>query len=61
MENDRNTKINVRECAGSCSVNRPWKRWIATVKIKKINLDVTQARRMVHRKNEWRKFVREIA
>ena len=50
MENDRITKrVYVGECAGSCSVGRPWKRWIDTVKecLKK-SLDVNQARRMVH-------------
>ena len=38
----------VRECAGSRSVGSPRKRWINTVKecLRKIGLDVQQARRM---------------
>ena len=50
MENDRIAK---RAYAGECTVSRslgsPWKRWINTVKdcLKKRNLDVRQARRMV--------------
>ena len=51
IENNRIAKrIYVGEYAGSCSVGRPWKRWIDTVKncLKKRGLDVRQARRMVH-------------
>ena len=33
MERDRITKrVYVGECAGSCSMGRPWKRWIDTMK-----------------------------
>ena len=33
MENHRIAKrVYVGECAGSCSVGRPWKRWIGTMK-----------------------------
>ena len=33
VERDRIAKrVYVRECAGSRSVGRPWKRWIDTVK-----------------------------
>ena len=48
------------KCAGSRSVGRPWKSWIDTVKecLKKIGLDVRQARRMVQDRSEWRRFVR---
>ena len=42
--------VNVGECAVSCSVGRPWKRWIDTMKVclRKRSLDVKQARRMVN-------------
>ena len=46
MERDRIVKrVYVGECAGSCSVDRPWKRWNDTLKecLKKIGLDVRQA------------------
>ena len=51
MENDRTAKrVYIGECAGSCSVGRPRKRWIDAVKgcLKKKGLDVRKARRMVH-------------
>ena len=33
IETDRITKqVYVKECAGTCSVGRPWKRWIDTMK-----------------------------
>ena len=51
MENDKiGKRVYVGVCAGSRSVGRPRKRWIDTVKecLKKIDLDVRQARRMVH-------------
>ena len=51
MENDNIAKrVYVGDCAGSCSVGRPRKRWIGTMKdcLKKRGLDVRQARRMVH-------------
>ena len=57
MENDRIAKrLYVWECAGSCSVGRPRKRWINTVKdyLKKRGLDVKQSRRMVHDRSVWR-------
>ena len=57
MENDRIAKrVYVEECTVSHSVGRPQKRWIDTVEecLKKADLDVRQARRMVQDKNEWR-------
>ena len=47
------------ECAGSRSVGRPRKRWLDNVKacLRKRGLDVTQARRMVQDRSEWRGFV----
>ena len=49
MERDRIAKrVYVGECAGSCSVGRPWKRWIDTMEcLRKRGLDVRQAR------SEW--------
>ena len=43
-------RVYVGECAGSCSVGRPRKRWIDIVKecLKKRGLNVRRARRMVH-------------
>ena len=43
-------RVYVGLCAVSCLVGRPRKRWIDTVKdcLKKIGLDVRQARKMVH-------------
>ena len=37
------------ECSCSCSVGRPWKRWIDTMKehLKKSGLDIRQARCMI--------------
>ena len=61
MEKDRIVKrVYVGECAGSCSVGRPRKRWIYTVKecLKKRGLDIRQARRMVQDKSEWQGFVK---
>ena len=61
MERDRITKrIYVGEYAGSSSMGRPRKKWTDTVKecLKKRNLDIRQARRMVQDRSEWRKFVR---
>ena len=61
MESDRIAKrVYVRECSDSCSVGRPRKRWIDTVKkcLKKRGLDIRQARRKVQYRNEWREFVR---
>ena len=43
MKSDRIAKrVYVGECAGSCSVDKPWKRWIDTVKdcLRKGGLDV---------------------
>ena len=57
MENDIISKrVYVGECAGSRSVGRARKRWIDTVKdnLKKIGLDVRQARRIVHDRSLWR-------
>ena len=56
MERDRNAKrIYVEERAGSRLVGGPEKRWIDTVKkcLKKRELDVRQARKMVQDRNEW--------
>ena len=50
MENDRIAKrVYVEERAGSCSVDRPRKRWTDTVKecLRKRGLDVREARRVV--------------
>ena len=61
MENERTARrVYVGLCAGSHSVGIPRKRWIDTVKdcLKKGNLDVRQARRMVHDRNVWLGFVR---
>ena len=61
MKNGRIAKrVYVEECAGSHSVGRPRKRWTDTVKgcLKKRGLDVRQARKMVHDRNEWKGFVR---
>ena len=57
MENDRIAKkVYVGESAGSHSVGRQRKRWIGTVKdcLRKRDLDVKRARRMVHDRSEWR-------
>ena len=56
-------RVYVEECAGSCSVGRPWKRWINTVKecLKKTGLDVMQARGIVQDRSEWQGFVRRNA
>ena len=59
MERDRITnRVYVKECAGSCSVGRPWKRWIDTMKdcLREIILDVRQARRMVQDRCKWWSF-----
>ena len=47
------------ENAGSCSVGRPRKKWIDTVKecLMKRGLDFRQARRMVQDRSEWQGFV----
>ena len=61
MERDRIAKrVYVRECAGSHSVGRLWKRWIDTVKecLRKRGLDVRQVRRVVQDKNEWQGLMR---
>ena len=61
MERDRIAKgVYVGEWAGSRSVGRPRKRWTDTVKecLKKIGLDVRQAKRMGQGRSEWRRFVR---
>ena len=46
--------VYVRECAGTCLVGRPWKRWVDSVKecLKKRGLDIWQARRMVQDTSE---------
>ena len=49
-------RVYLGECAGSCSVGRLRKRWIDTMKkcLKKRDLDVRQARRMIQDSSEWR-------
>ena len=64
MENDRMAKgVCVGECADSCLVGRPHKRWIDTVKdyLRKRGLGVGQAGRMLQDRSKWRRFVRENA
>ena len=53
-------KVYEGVCAGSCSVGRPQKRWMDTVKecLKKRGLDVRQSRRMVQDRSGWLGFVR---
>ena len=61
LERDRIAKrVYVWKCAGSCSLGRPWKRLIYTVKgcLKKGGLDIRQDRRMVQDRSEWQGFVR---
>ena len=61
MERDRIAKrVYVGERADSRSVGRARKRWIDTVKecLKKRDVDVRQARRMVQDRSEWRGFMR---
>ena len=58
MERDRIAKrVYVGICAGSSSVGRSRKRSVKEC-LKKINLDVRQARRMVQDRSERRGFVR---
>ena len=64
MENDRIAKrVYVGECAGSCLVVIPRKRWIDTVKdcLKKRVLDIRQARRIVDDMSVWWGIVRGSA
>ena len=61
VDRDRIAKrVYVGECAGSCSVGRPRKRWIDIVKecLRKRSLDVRHARRMVQDRSKWWRFVR---
>ena len=61
MERDRiDKRVYVGECAGSHSVGRPRKRRIDSVRegLRKKELDVRQARRMVQDRSERRGFVR---
>ena len=53
-------RVYVWKCAGSCSAGRPRKRWIDIVKdcLKKRDLDIRQARKMVHVRSVWRGFVK---
>ena len=60
MENDKIAeRIYVGECAGSCSMGRPRKRWIDTVKdcLRKRSLDARETRRMVKDRSEYRGIV----
>ena len=62
MENDRIAKkIYVGKCACSHSVGRLRKRWKRKDCLKKIGLDVRQARRMVNDRSEWLGLVGENA
>ena len=61
LENDRIAKrVYVGECVDSRSVGRPWKKWINAMKdcLKKRDLDVRQARRIVYDRSAWQGFVR---
>ena len=61
MENDMIAKkLYMGECVASRLVGQPRKRWIDSLKgcLKKIGMNVGQARRMGYDKNEWREFVR---
>ena len=61
MESDRIAKrVYVGEHAGSCSLGRPRKRWINTMKdcLKKNCLDVRKIRVIVQGRSVWRGFVR---
>ena len=61
MERDRiANRVYIGECAGNCSVGRPWKRWIDTVKecLKKRGLDVRQAKSLVQDRSQWWGFIR---
>ena len=64
IEKDRiDKRVYVGEGDGSCSVGRPRKRWMETVKefLRKRGLDVRQARGMVQNRSEWRGFVKANA
>ena len=64
IEKDRIAKtVYAGECADSCSVGMPRKRWIDTVKecLRKRGLDVREAARVVQDRSEWRRFVRGSA
>ena len=52
-------RVYVGKYAGSCSVGRPRKKWIYTAKecLKKRDIDVRQAMRMVHDRSLWRGFM----
>ena len=61
MENDMTGKrVYVEEYSGNRLVGRPRRRWIDTVKdcLKKSDLDIRQARRIVHDMSVWRRFVK---
>ena len=53
-------RVYVGECADICSVGSLWERSINIVKecLKKINLDIMQARRMMQDRSEWWWFVK---
>ena len=56
MEDERiANRVFVGECAESCSLGRPRKRWIDTVKecLKKRGLDVRQERKRVEDRSGW--------
>ena len=60
MENRNAKRVYVGECAGSRSVGRPRKRWIDIEEeyLRKRNLNIRQARRMVQDRSEWQGLVR---
>ena len=53
-------RVYTGDCAGSRSVGRPQKRWIDSVKdcLRKRRLVVSQGRKRVKDRSEWRGFVR---
>ena len=53
-------RVYVGDCAGSRSVGGLRKRWIDTVEecLRKVSLDVREARRMIQDRSEWWGFVR---
>ena len=54
---------SIWDCVGNSSLGRPRKRWIDTIKdcLKKSDLDVRQARRIVQDRNAKRVYVGECA
>ena len=46
-------RVYVGECAGSNSVDKPWKRWIKKDHLTKLGLNIRQTRRKVHDRSIW--------